>query len=476
MTDLPKLHQTPIPGLQLIELDLRPDNRGWFKENWQREKMLAAGLPDFGPVQNNISFNNEVGVTRGLHAEPWDKLISVGAGRIFGAWVDVRKGPTFGQVFSAELGPGQAVYVPRGVANGYQTLEQNTCYTYLANDHWSPAAAYTCLNLADPMLGIDWPIGPDRMILSEKDQNHPLLTDVVPFAARRWAIAGSGGQLATSLSKQLAALGIPFDAIGKEQLDYLDTEAIRSFGWGAYDVVVNAGAFTDVDGAETPSGRRLAWAINAAAVAELAAQSNRCNFELVHVSSDYVFDGTREVHSETEPFSPLNVYGQTKAAGDLALRTARRHYLCRTSWVIGEGKNFVLAMAGLAERGICPAVVSDQRGRLTFSDELARVIIHLVTTNAEYGTYNVTNSGPVMSWADIAREVFRLLGHNPARIRDVTTADYFKGSPQFAERPMNSVLDLTKVEATDIHLEDARSALTRYLEGYSKLFCRILGR
>ena len=75
-----------------IDLTVHGDNRGWFKENWQREKMVALGLPDFQPVQNNISFNDEVGVTRGIHAEPWDKFVSVATGRVFGAWVDLREG------------------------------------------------------------------------------------------------------------------------------------------------------------------------------------------------------------------------------------------------------------------------------------------------------------------------------------------------------------------------------------------------
>ncbi len=93
--------ETPIPGFLRIDLTVHGDNRGWFKENWQREKMLALGLPDFGPVQNNISFNNEVGVTRGIHAEPWDKFVSVATGRVFGAWVDLREGPSFGAVYTA---------------------------------------------------------------------------------------------------------------------------------------------------------------------------------------------------------------------------------------------------------------------------------------------------------------------------------------------------------------------------------------
>ena len=92
--------ETPIPGLLVWDVPVHGDNRGWFKENWQREKMVAAGLPDFGPVQNNISFNDAVGTTRGIHAEPWDKFVSVASGRIFGAWVDLRRGPSFGQVFT----------------------------------------------------------------------------------------------------------------------------------------------------------------------------------------------------------------------------------------------------------------------------------------------------------------------------------------------------------------------------------------
>ncbi len=85
---------TNIPGMLVLDLPVHGDSRGWFKENWQREKMRALGLPDMGPVQNNISFNDEAGVTRGIHAEPWDKFISVACGRVFGAWVDLRPSAT----------------------------------------------------------------------------------------------------------------------------------------------------------------------------------------------------------------------------------------------------------------------------------------------------------------------------------------------------------------------------------------------
>ena len=106
--------RTPIEGLLVVELEVHADNRGWFKENWQRAKMVELGVPDFGPVQNNMSFNTTAGATRGIHAEPWDKFVSVARGRIFGAWVDLRPGPGFGTAFTLQLGVETAVFVPRG--------------------------------------------------------------------------------------------------------------------------------------------------------------------------------------------------------------------------------------------------------------------------------------------------------------------------------------------------------------------------
>jgi len=175
-----KVTESPIQGLYVIDLVVHGDSRGWFKENYQKAKLEALGLPAFTIVQNNISFNQETGVTRGLHAEPWEKYISVANGKVFGAWVDLRPGDGFGTVFTCEITPDKAIFVPRGVANGYQTLEPNVTYTYLVNEHWSPEAKYTFVNQFDPALGIVWPIPKDRAITSEKDDNHPQLKDLSP--------------------------------------------------------------------------------------------------------------------------------------------------------------------------------------------------------------------------------------------------------------------------------------------------------
>lgn len=459
-------HATPIPGVLLYDLPVHGDNRGWFKENWQREKMLALGLPDFGPVQNNISFNELAGTTRGIHAEPWDKYISVATGRIFGAWVDLREGSSFGTVFTAELDPSQAIFIPRGVGNAFQTLEDNTAYTYLVNDHWSADAQgqYTFLNLADETAAIQWPIPLDDAELSAKDKAHPRLADVVPMAPKQTLVLGADGQLGKALRAAYAGdANVEFAT--RADFDLTDPAAFADRNWKNYSTIINAGAYTAVDNAETPEGRAAAWAINVNAVAGLARTAEQNRITLVHVSSDYVFDGFAAEHPEDEPFSPLGVYGQTKAAGDAVVSVVPRHYIVRTSWVIGEGSNFVRTMASLAGRGISPSVVNDQIGRLTFTADIAAGIRHLLETGAPFGTYNLTNAGAPQSWADVAADVYAAAGRSRTDVTGVTTEEYFGGKPGVAPRPLNSVLTLDKIRATGFEPPAASARLAEYLSG-----------
>jgi dTDP-4-dehydrorhamnose 3,5-epimerase/reductase len=454
------ISQTSIPGLLLISLDVRADNRGWFKENWQREKMMELGLPDFAPVQNNISFNDRVGAIRGIHAEPWDKLVSLASGRIFGAWVDLRTGDGFGRCFTVEMGPETAVFVPRGVGNAYQTLTEQTAYCYLVNDHWKPAAreSYIFVNLADETLAINWPIPLEQAELSDADKAHPRLADVTPVEPKKILIIGARGQLGRALSKVVPAAV----SMTRDTLDLARPESIKSFDFTPYRVVINAAGYTKVDAAETEEGRREAWAVNVSGVGALVEAARKHRLTLVHISSDYVFDGTEPLHTENEPFSPLGVYGQTKAAGDALVQTVPAHYVLRTSWVIGGGHNFVRTMASLADRGSSPDVVDDQFGRLTFTSELSRAIIHLLQVEAPYGTYNVSNNGEPMTWAGIARAVFAARGRDTASVQSVTTAAYAAGKA-LAPRPRHSMLSLDKIISSGFRPADAMSQLHEYL-------------
>lgn len=455
---------TPIPGLVVYELPVHGDARGWFKENWQREKMAAAGMPDLGPVQNNISFNDEVGTTRGIHAEPWDKYVSVATGRIFGAWVDLRDGPTFGAVYATELDASRAIFVPRGVGNSYQTLEPDTAYTYLVNDHWSPTAEYTFLNLADETAAIEWPIPLDQATVSEKDRHHPRLADVTPMQPRRILVTGANGQLGRALRREFGDLA-HIEYASRADLDLTAADLDSARRWRDYGTIINAAAYTAVDRAETPDGRAEAWATNVAAVANLARIASANGITLVHISSDYVFDGARSgEYTEADPVSPLGVYGQTKAAGDAIVATVPRHYILRTSWVIGDGNNFVRTMASLADRGINPRVVDDQYGRLTFTPTIASAIRWLLETGAGHGTYNVTNTGEPSSWYDVARTVFELTGHDPSRVTPVSTVEYYADADSpVAPRPRNSALALDRLRSVSFTPVSAASMLDQYL-------------
>ncbi len=183
----PAVHPTAIPGLLQVDLEVHGDERGWFKESYQRGKLEQLGLPRLEVVQNNVSYNAEVGVTRGIHAEPWDKYVSPAFGRVFCAIVDLRAGDGFGRLETFELTPSHALYVPRGCGNSFCTLEPHTVYNYLVNAHWSPEAQYVSVNLFDETLAVPWPIARGRMVLSEKDVGHPPLMDVTPMRIGRAA-------------------------------------------------------------------------------------------------------------------------------------------------------------------------------------------------------------------------------------------------------------------------------------------------
>ena len=182
----PAVEQTGIPGLLHVRLEVHEDRRGWFKESYQRAKLERLGLPAFDVVQNNVSYNAEVGVTRGIHAEPWDKYVSPAYGRVFTAIVDLRQGNGFGTVETFVLDPSQALFIPRGCGNSFCTLDAHSVYNYLVNDHWSPTAVYTLVNLFDPTLAVPWPLPRDQMHVGDRDAADPMLDSVVPMRPGDW--------------------------------------------------------------------------------------------------------------------------------------------------------------------------------------------------------------------------------------------------------------------------------------------------
>ncbi len=276
---------------------------------------------------------------------------------------------------------------------------------------------------------------------------------------RTFLILGANGQLGKALVARFPKARVA----GRADLDIGDAAGVAGFDWSGVKVILNAAAYTKVDEAETTEGRRVAWRINAGGAANLAGVAVEHDLVLVHVSSDYVFDGSKPSHAEDEAMAPLGVYGQSKAAGDVAVSVTPKHYILRASWVIGDGPNFVQTMMNLAAKNVSPKVVDDQIGRLTFTATLVEAIEKLVKDAAPFGTYNVSNEGEPVSWARVTRAIFGAMGREDLTVTGVSTAEYFKDKPEAAPRPLQSTLDLTKIEAAGLQLTDWREALQAYV-------------
>lgn len=277
-------------------------------------------------------------------------------------------------------------------------------------------------------------------------------------------IIGANGQLGSELKAKYPKA----QAVDKEELDITNGRMLEDFDWSDVETIINAAAYTNVDGAETIEGRKLAWLINASASGLLAKIASQNNITLVHISSEYVFDGQEKEHGEEEALSPLGVYAQSKAAGDIAVATATKHYILRTSWLIGNGPNFVRTMIGLAEKNISPEVVDDQVGRLTFTTTLAGAIDHLLKSQASYGTYNVSNDGPAVSWAEVTSKIFEALGRTDLKVSGISTDEYFSSKENISPRPLNSTLDLSKIKATGFSPPDWQDDLVKYIDMENK--------
>lgn len=170
--------QTKLPGLTLIDLKIHEDKRGSFREVWHTDKFAELGLGRLDIRQYNVAESRR-GATRGIHAEPWDKLVHVPAGRVFAAIIDMHKeAETFGQYETFELDRTKALFIPQGYGNSYQALTDDVIYTYIQTGVFKPEETpYPALAYNDPDLAVPWPVSEEERIISEKDTNNPTLKE-----------------------------------------------------------------------------------------------------------------------------------------------------------------------------------------------------------------------------------------------------------------------------------------------------------
>ena len=295
-------------------------------------------------------------------------------------------------------------------------------------------------------------------------------------------VTGVAGQLGHDVMNELAARG--HEGVGSDllpqyagiadgsavtrapyvPLDITDGEAVsRVLSEVKPDAVIHCAAWTAVDLAEDEDKRDKVRAINADGTRHIAQACKALGCKLMYISTDYVFDGQGETpwQPDCTDYAPLNVYGQTKLEGELAVRElVERFFIVRIAWVFGlSGKNFIRTMLRLGETHASVRVVCDQIGTPTYTLDLARLLVDMIETD-KYGVYHATNGGGYISWADFAQEIFRQAGMG-TQVIPVTTAEYGLSK---AARPFNSRLDKTKlVENGFAPLPDWRDALGRYL-------------
>jgi dTDP-4-dehydrorhamnose reductase len=254
----------------------------------------------------------------------------------------------------------------------------------------------------------------------------------------RWLVTGAGGMLGADMVTALTTRGEPVTGLDRAGLDVTDATAVtEAIAGDRPDVVVNCAAWTAVDDAEASEERALA--VNAGGAANLAAACAGHGARLVQVSTDYVFAGNADrPYAETEVPAPRTAYGRTKLAGERAVleRLPGSGYVVRTAWLYGaHGPSFVGTMIKLEERRPTVDVVDDQQGQPTWTVDVASQIIALVRSTAAPGIYHATSSGQT-TWFGLAREIFGLLGADPARVQPIPSSALSRPAP----RPAYSVL------------------------------------
>ena len=278
----------------------------------------------------------------------------------------------------------------------------------------------------------------------------------------RVLVTGVKGQLGHDVMNELAKRGYEGIGVDVEEMDITDAEAVRRVMEETRpDKVVHCAAWTAVDAAEDQT--EICRRVNVDGTENIAGMCGELDIPMIYLSTDYVFDGqgTRPWEPDDPVVQPLNVYGQTKYEGELAVQKyTDKYYIVRIAWVFGvNGKNFIKTMLNLGKTHDTLTVVDDQVGTPTYTYGLAVLLVDMLEKE-EYGIYHATNGGGYISWYDFAVEIFRQAGMK-VNVKPVTSAEY----PAKAKRPSNSRMEKKKLEEHGFRmLPDWKDALARYLK------------
>ncbi|WP_279137941.1 dTDP-4-dehydrorhamnose reductase [Faecalicoccus pleomorphus] len=276
-------------------------------------------------------------------------------------------------------------------------------------------------------------------------------------------VTGYRGQLGFDVVNEATSRGIDATGVDIDEMDITNAEQVNDvIKAGNYDAVVHCAAWTAVDKAEEPELFDKVMEVNAKGTENIVNVCKELNIPIMYFSTDYVFDGQGTTPwNEYDKRNPLNVYGQSKYKGELAVESYPKHFIIRIAWVFGKnGNNFIKTMLRLGKERGAVSVVNDQIGNPTYTFDLAKLVVDMIQTD-KYGTYHATNSGDFISWYDFACEIFKQAGMNNVKVTPVDSAAF----PAKATRPKNSRMNQTELDRNGFNRLPAwQDALARYLK------------
>lgn len=471
--------ETELKDCYILEPQRFGDERGYF-ESVTKEDLESLGFKGIYQVSNSKSGK---GIVRGLHFQknPYAqaKVVRCHRGAVLDVVVDMRKdSESYGKWTSVELTPenGRMLYVPRGFAHGFVALKDDTLFEYYVDNKYMPRMEGGIL-WNDPALGINWDEIFEKYdikepVLSAKDKDRITLKECdVEFRREpmKYLVTGYNGQLGYDIVKELNERGeTEVLALDRTEMDITDKEQVnkivKSF---KPDVIFHCAAWTAVDKAEEAVD--ACHKVNVEGTKYLTEASIEVGAKIIYISTDYVFDGTKEgLYKEDDTPNPKSVYGNTKYLGEEEVKKNPNHFIARISWVFGiNGNNFIKTMLKLSENHESLNVVNDQIGSPTYTKDLSKLLVEMAQTE-KYGTYHVNNDG-YCSWAEFAKYIFES-NNKETKVNGVSTEEYLEltGTKQ-AYRPRNSKLDKSKLVENGFEmLPSWQDAIDRYCKELKK--------
>ncbi len=460
--------ETGIEGLYILEPTVFGDERGFFLETYNKKEFEEIGIFDEF-VQDNHS-KSKKGVLRGLHFQTrhsQGKLVRVIKGSVYDVAVDIRKGSsTFGKWYGIELSAEnkKMFFIPKGFAHGFLTLEDDTEFQYKCTDFYAPQYD-SGIMWNDKDININWNfekygLKEEDIVLSEKDKKHQSFKEYTEkYIGENVLLTGADGQLGQDFQKLFDKSGIKYTATDYKELDVTNKEKVKEFvNSNNFTMIINCAAYNNVDKAEEEPEK--CYALNSHGPKYLAEICKEKNIVFVTYSTDFVFDGEKEIpYIEEDIPNPLSIYSKAKLEGERYSLEYEKSFVIRTSWVFGMGNNnFCKQVINWSKGKDKLRIVDDQISSPTYSKDLAEYSWKLVQTD-KYGLYHLSNDGEASKFEQ-AQYILKKIGWKGILER-AKTEDF----PLPAKRAEYSKLDSSKIEKIiNKKIPHWKTGIDRFLE------------